>query len=84
MFVKWGLGILASNSALTSIGMPKYVSVNLPEEYQFIMDKLVEEEKENGIAFQRFTLADGDPDLAFHLELFGGLNTKIWHPVMKF
>ncbi len=83
-FVKWGLGILRSNPALTSIGMPKYVSVNLPPEYQYVIDNLANEEKESGIPFQRFTAADDDPELAFHLELFGGLNTKLWHPSVKF
>ena len=83
-FVKWGLTVLAGNPNITSIGAPKYVSVNLPSEYQYIFDALSEEESENGIPFVRFTVADGDEDLATHLELFGGLNTKIWHSSMKF
>ena len=83
-FVKWGLGVLHANPQLTSIGMPKYISVNLPPEYQYVIDNLASEEKESGIQFQRFTAYDDDPELAFHLELFGGLNTKLWHPSMKF
>jgi len=83
-FVKWGLCVLSGNPTITSIGAPKYVSVNLPPEYQYIFDALADEEKENGIPFRRFTAADGDEDLAANLELFGGLNTKIWHSSMKF
>ena len=84
VFVKWGLGILTSNPTLTSIGQPKCVYVNLPTEYQYIFDSLAKEEKENGIPFVRFTDADDDGELAHNLELFGGLNTKLWHPSMKF
>ncbi len=83
-FMKWGLSILRANPALTSIGMPKMLYVNLPSKYQYVIDNISVEEKENGIPTERFNLADDDADLAFHLELFGGLNTKLWHPGMKF
>lgn len=84
VFMKWGIGVLEANPKLVSIGEPKCVLVNLPPEYQHVIDAAAAEEKENGIEFRRFTEADGDPDLALHLELFGGLNSKLWHTAMKF
>lgn len=84
VFVKWALSLLRNNPRLTSLGMPKFVAVNLPETCQFVIDSVNEEEKENGLPFVRFSQADGNENLSQNLELFGGLYAANWHSSAKF
>lgn len=73
VFLKWGLGLLRSNPAITALGMPKEVVVNLPPELSYVLDSVNAEEKENGIPFVRLAAADAEGELAAVLELVGGV-----------
>lgn len=84
IFLKWGLSLLRSNSMLTTMVAPKFLAVNLGPEHAYIPDAYAAEEQETGIPLVRFEGADGDPELAASLELFGGLNLKGWHPSLRF
>ena len=84
VFVKWALSLLQNNTRLTSLAMPKFVCVNLPKEFDFVINGVNEEEKENGLPFVRFSFADDNEDLAQNLELFGGLHATGWHSSAKF
>lgn len=81
VFVKYALMLIRSNPILTAIGAPAFVSVNLPESYNFIFTALAAEEKETGIQFVRFS---ADEDVAKNLELYGGLRPDLWHSSAKF
>lgn len=84
VFVKWALTLIQNNPKLTAFGAPKFVCVNLPQDFQFVIDGINEEEKENGLPFVRFDFADDNEDLAQNLELFGGLYGNNWHSSAKF
>ena len=84
VFVKWALALIQNNQKLTDFGAPKFVCVNLPKNFQFVIDGVNEEEKENGLPFVRFSFADDNEDLAQNLELFGGLYGNNWHSSAKF
>ena len=73
VFLKWGLGLLRSNAAVTALGIPKEVVVNLPPELSYVLDSVNAEEKENGIPFVRLSAADAVGELATALELVGGV-----------
>lgn len=84
VFVKWALTLLQGNPRLTAFGMPKFVCVNLPKTFDFVIDGVNEEERENGLPFVRFGFADDNEDLAQNLELYGGLYANNWHVSAKF
>ena len=84
VFVKWALTLIHNNPRLTAFGMPKFVGVNLPKNYEFVFDALKAEEAETGLPFVRFAFADKSEELSQNLELFGGLHATSWHSSAKF
>lgn len=81
VFVKYALMLLRTNPVLVAMGNPSFVSVNLPEKYSFLFDKIAEEEQENGIPFVRFS---AEEELARNLEIYGGFLAHLWHEASKF
>ena len=76
VFVKYALMLIRSNPILVAMGAPEFVSVNLPERFDFIFSAIAEE-TDNGIRFVRFS---ANEDIANNLELYGGLKSDSWHP----
>ena len=76
LFVKWTLEFIASNPALSSLGYPEAVYVNMPEEYNFIYDMVNLEEEDNGVRFLPLVTDAEEEVIIKNLELYGGLYTK--------
>ena len=76
LFVKWTLEFIASNPALSSIGYPQAVYVNMPDEYNFIYDMVNLEEEDNGVRFIPLVSEEESEAVRKNLELYGGLFTK--------
>ncbi len=72
LFVKWTLLQIRANESIMRLGQPSAILVRMPEQYHYLLDRLKEEESENGIEFRAFSSADDLPDVAEHLELYGG------------
>lgn len=76
VFVKWALTLIASNEKLTEIGKPEFVCVNMPLALASILDKVNEEQSENGIPFLRLSVEESAASVTEILSLFGGLFPK--------
>ena len=76
LFVKWTLEFISSNPALSSIGYPQAVYVNMPDEYNFIYDMVNLEEEDNGVRFIPLVSEEEPEAVRKNLELYGGLFTK--------
>lgn len=72
LFMKWTLDILENNSGITSFGYPDMVYVNMPEEYNFLIEMANAEQEENGIAFAALLPEGTKRRIARNLDLFGG------------
>lgn len=83
IFVKWALTLIKENTRLTALGMPAFVSVNLPVDLIGVLDAANEESAENGISFVHFSNKEGSPELA-NLELYGGFFPKMISDAGKF
>lgn len=83
IFVKWALTLIRENTRLTALGMPAFVSVNLPVDLIGVLDAANEESAENGISFVHFSNKEGSPELA-NLELYGGFFPKMISDAGKF
>ena len=85
VFVKWALTLIDSNKKLTELGAPEFVSVNIPEELSFLIDKANEEMggSEGAISFSLLPTAEAAPIVAANLELYGGLFSKQINPAVK-
>ncbi len=73
IFVKWALNLIASNDKLIMQGNPKAVYVNMPNELDFLYDKVNFESAENGIEFLPFDKNGISEKIISSLELYGGL-----------
>lgn len=82
VFVKWALTLIASNEKITSLGKPEFVCVNIPDEFDYIIDRTNEEQEENGIEF-RLIGGAYEPSVYLNLELYGGFFPKAIHNANK-
>ena len=73
IFMKYILEFIRCNSRLTSIAQPECVYVNMPQEFNYLLDNANEEEAENKIKFVSLGLEKEKPIVREHLELYGGL-----------
>jgi hypothetical protein len=80
VFVKWALSLLQGNERLVAIDKPEFICVNIPKELEYLIDKVNEEEKENGITFVRLPNDDDEAGLIENIELYGGLFPKLIGP----
>ena len=84
LFVKWTLEFIASNPALSSLGYPEAVYVNMPDEYNFIYDMVNLEEEDNGVKFLPL-ITDSEEDIVRkNLVLYGGLFTRTYNGFNNF
>ena len=79
VFVKWALSFIQGNERLVAISRPEFVCVNIPKELEYLLDKVNEEEKENGITFTRLP-NDDETGVIENIELYGGLFPKLIGP----
>ena len=84
LFMKWTLEFIASNPALSSIGYPEAVYVNMPEEYNFLYDLVNLEEEENGVRFLPLFTAEENEVVKKNLELYGGFFTDAYNGFNNF
>ncbi len=73
IFIKWALTLIRDNEKLTELGKPEFVCVNIPDDLAAVLNKVNEEEEENGIAFHAFRHGNADSAVTANLELYGGL-----------
>ena len=76
IFVKWALTLINGNERLVELGEPEFVCVNLPKDLAHLIDKVNEEEQENGISFIRLPTVGEKLAVVSNLELYGGLFPK--------
>ena len=76
LFVKWALTLLQRNPNLTAQGAPEFVLVNMPSQYEFLLDMVEQEQKQttdaNLIKFVSTDPKDQNDLINANLELFGG------------
>ena len=84
LFVKWTLDLIASNTAITSLGMPDTVYVNMPSQYNFVLDTVNQEFAENKVKFLPLTESELPQYVGQRLELFGGLYAKQYNKINNF
>ena len=76
VFIKWTLEFIAGNPAISNLGTPEAVYVNMPEEYSFLYDMTNIEVEDNGLPFMPL-ITDEQPEvIKKNLELYGGYFTK--------
>ena len=76
LFIKWTLEAIAANPAVTALGAPEAVYVNMPEEYNFLYDMTNLELEENGLPFLPLFSEAPAEVIKKNLELYGGFYTK--------
>lgn len=84
VFTKWALNLIKDNEKLVSLSKPEFVLVNIPENLEFIIDKVNEELEENEIRFTRLPTDEQNGEILLNLELFGGLFPRYVNPYGKF
>ena len=82
--MKWTLDIIDANSAITSVGAPEAVYVNMPDSYGFLFDMVNAEAEENKITFAPLLPENTEPEIAENLELFGALYVKQFNKYNNF
>ena len=83
IFEKWALTLIGGNEKLTEIAKPGFVCVNIPDDLAYVLNKVNEEEKENGISFTALPRGNADSAVTSNLELYGGLFPKSISPAGK-
>lgn len=84
VFVKWALSLLITNEKLTTLGMPEFVCVNLPDHLSFVLDNVNDHKQENGVEFRRIGNDNAARTVLENLELYGGFFPKNIHQTNKF
>ncbi|MBQ2944982.1 MAG: hypothetical protein IJD95_00260 [Clostridia bacterium] len=84
IFVKWALTLIQENEKLTEIGKPEFVCVNMPRNMVTVLDRVNEEESENGIEFTYLPFNVTGRPIRYNLELYGGLSPKQINSAGKF
>ena len=80
IFVKWTLELLAANGKLPGLEDMDTVYVNLPIEYQYLLDQVNKEQSENGVVFAPM-FPGAAPKI---LEMLGGLQVKQYNKLNNF
>ena len=74
IFMKWALLTIETYNKKNPSLKPEVIYVNMPAQYNFILDKVNEELSENGILFQPFNVDLNIPSsLVENIELYGSL-----------
>ncbi len=73
IFMKYILEFIRANGRLTAIAEPSCVYINMPEEFEFLLNLANEEADENKIKFVDLGIKKEKPVIKEHLELYGGL-----------
>ncbi len=85
IFVKWILELLHANASLLTFGAIDTVYVNLPTQYDFLFDKINEEQTESGVRFapalSEHDRTEGEAD---HLCVLGALYLKQYNKFNNF
>ena len=79
--MKWALELIASNPKITALGEIDTVYVNVPAEFLFLFDVVIEEKEENGVVFAPMFDGGACPKI---LEMLGGLQAKQYNKVNNF
>ena len=83
VFVKWTLELISSNAAITSLGTPEAVYVNMNDSYSFLYDKVNADKEEHGISFLPLS-SEKNPIIKGNLELYGGFFAKQYNGINNF
>lgn len=81
IFVKWTLELLSANGKLPGLEGIDTVYVNLPVEYQYLLDQVNKEQAENGVVFAPMFTGGAAPKI---LEMLGGLQVKQYNKLNNF
>jgi len=73
IFVKWALEFRRANRRLCEIAEPTKVYINMPEQFEYLLDKVSEEEEQNKIKFVSLDINKEKDVIREHIELYGGL-----------
>lgn len=84
VFIKWTLEFIAGNTAITSLGAPSAVYVNMPEEYSFLYDMTNLEVEDNGLPFLPLSTELDSDVIKKNLELYGGFFAKQFNSFNNF
>lgn len=76
IIAKWILLYARSAELSEYTSSPEFVLVNLPEQYRFLLDKMNEEQGENGLQFKALVAEEEDSVVTQNLDLFGCLFAK--------
>ncbi len=82
IILKWILLYVRQNAMSDSLPTPEFVMVNVPKEYNYVIEALngEEEKKENGIEFRPFyPETENRPEITYNLDLFGGIFTQMYN-----